>query len=95
MRQLYTVYERLMKAKQIINQKIDDDLLEKGDETLKKRANEFKKEKFEIFLAGVLLVLQTGIGFDSNKFEDFSRAILGSKAYLLFAFEKLVSAVRK
>lgn len=57
MRQLYTVYERLMKARQIIDQKVEDDLLEKGDETLNKRVDEFKKEKFEVFIAGVLLVL--------------------------------------
>jgi C-terminal domain of Sin3a protein len=31
---------------------------------------------------------------DANKYEDFARAVLGNKAYLLFAFDKLVIAVR-
>lgn len=30
---------------------------------------------------------------DANKYEDFARAVLGSKAYLLFSFDKLISAV--
>lgn len=28
--------------------------------------------------------------FEMNKHEDISRCLLGSRAYLLFAFEKLV-----
>jgi hypothetical protein len=32
--------------------------------------------------------------FDTNKyFEDFARVLLGSKSYLLFQFDKLVSSV--
>jgi hypothetical protein len=44
-------------------------------------------------LAGVSLAIESGTGFDTNKYEDFARAILGSKAYLLFSFEKLLSTV--
>ena len=57
MRQFYTVYERIMKAKQIIESKVDEDLGHRDDEELKKRVNEFKKERFELFLAGATLAL--------------------------------------
>jgi hypothetical protein len=47
----------------------------------------------EVFLGGVLLAMQSQSGFDTNKYEDFARAVLGSKAYLLFSFDKLITAV--
>ena len=80
-----------MKAKQIVESKVDEDLAQKEDEDLKQRADEFKKERFELFMAGATLALQTG--FDTNKYEDFARVILGGKAYLLFSFEKLIITV--
>jgi hypothetical protein len=58
---------------------------------MKQRAAEFKKEKFEIFLGGVLSAI--GQMIDANKYEDFARSVLGNKAYLLFSFDKLIIAV--
>jgi hypothetical protein len=58
-----------------------------------KRADEFKKEKFDVFLGGVLAAIQPAI--DTNKYEDFARVVLGSKAYLLFSFDKLILSVIK
>ena len=43
-------------------------------------------------MGGVLGAVNTH--FDANKYEDFVRAVLGNKAYLLFAFDKLIIAVR-
>ncbi len=80
-----------MKAKQIVEAKVDEDLDLKNDEYLVKRSDEFKKERFEVFLAGVLVAMQSGSDF--NKYEDFARSILGSKAYLLFSFDKLIVSV--
>lgn len=34
-------------------------------------------------------------GQDFNKYEDFTRAIMGSKAYLLFSFDKLIIQTAK
>lgn len=90
-KQFYTVYERLIKAQQIISDRVDSDLQHKGDEALKLRTDEFKREKYEIFLAGVLSAISQSI--DANKYEDFARAVIGNKAYLLFSFDKLVIAV--
>lgn len=47
-----------------------------------------KQERFEIFLGGVIGAINTH--YDANKYEDFSRWALGSKAYLLFTFDKLI-----
>jgi hypothetical protein len=32
---------------------------------------------------------------EANKYEDFARSLLGSRAYLLFAFDKLVTSTVK
>ena len=44
-----------------------------------------------MFLGAVLAAMQSMI--DTNKYEDFARSILGSKAYLLFSFDKLITSV--
>jgi hypothetical protein len=44
-------------------------------------------------LGGVLSAI--GQTIDANKYEDFARAVLGNKAYLLFSFDKLIIAVSK
>jgi len=63
----------------------------KTDENLLKRIVDIKKERFEVFLGGVLLAMQSG--FDTNKYEDFARVLLGRQAYLLFSFDKLITSV--
>jgi hypothetical protein len=71
--------------------KVDEDLYSRQDENLNIRAQEFKNERYEIFLGGVLCAMTSQI--DTNKYEDFARAILGSKAYLLFSYDKLITSV--
>ncbi len=90
-RQLYTIYERLIKAKQIINTLVEQELKLKNDENLTKKEAEIKKEKFEIYLTGLLSAI--GQLIDTNKYEDFTRYTLGNKAYLLFSFDKLIISV--
>jgi hypothetical protein len=51
-------------------------------------SDQIKAEKFDIFIGGVLAAIHSAI--DTNKYEDFSRMILGNKAYLLFSFDKLI-----
>jgi hypothetical protein len=70
---------------------VEQELNQIPDERLKEREAEFKKEKFELFLGGVLSAINQSI--DGNKYEDFTRSILGSKAYLMFAFDKLLISV--
>ncbi|CDW73125.1 paired amphipathic helix protein sin3a-like [Stylonychia lemnae] len=93
LRQIYTIYERLMKAHQLVADKVQDDMNSRNDDNLKKRIDEFRKERFEVFLGGILVAMQSGADF--NKYEDFARALLGSKAYLLFSFDKLIVSTVK
>jgi histone deacetylase complex regulatory component SIN3 len=53
-RQLYTIYERVIKAQQIITTLVEQELKLKNDENLTRQEAEIKKEKFEMYLAGLL-----------------------------------------
>lgn len=75
----YTLYERLIKAKELISVKVDED--EKGEE--------FKHLIFNLFLSGMATTLAATM--DSAKFEDFERLIMGNKAYFLFTIDKLLT----
>jgi hypothetical protein len=72
---------------------VDEDISVRPDEEYTKRANEFKNERFDVFIGGVLSAMQSSL--DANKYEDFARALLGSRAYLLFSFDKLITATVK
>jgi histone deacetylase complex regulatory component SIN3 len=90
-RQIYTIYERLLKAKELIDAKVESDLKERAEEGLKDKINEFKRERFEVMVGGLLSTLNNSM--DSNKYEDFVRVLCGGKAYLLFSFDKLITTV--
>lgn len=92
-KQFYTIYERIIKAKDLINQKVDEDLVQRNDESLQSRIIELKNERFDIFLGGVLCAMQGSL--EANKYEDFARSLLGRRAYLLFAFDKLIISTVK
>ena len=80
-----------MKARSLINEKISEDLKERPHIQNQKDIEEFMKERFNIFI-GLVLSTMNGTN-DANKYEDISRFLLGRRAYLLFAFEKVVAAV--
>lgn len=86
---MYTIYERLLKAKQLVQQKVEEDL--RGRPELLSKIDEYTKERFEVFIGGVLSTMSGS--FDSNKYEDFARIVLGGRAYLLFSFDKLIISV--
>jgi len=44
-------------------------------------------------LSGIVSLMQNH--FDNNKYEDFTRVLFGSKAYLLFYIEKLLTQTTK
>ena len=90
-KQVYTIYERLIKASDLINQKVDEDLLLRQNEALNEHANDYKLERFDVFIGGILSAMSGTL--DTSKYEDFARQLLGSRAYLLFAFDKLITAV--
>ena len=49
-----------MKAKQIVDGKVEEDIALRNDENQEKlleKANDFKSERFEVFLGGVVLAM--------------------------------------
>lgn len=75
-----TIYERLIKARQLITSQCP------------KHAN----EKFDMFVGVVLLTLgQQERKIEQSAFEDLVRVLLGKDAYLLFVFDRLISATLK
>jgi hypothetical protein len=70
---------------------VDEELKMKNDVNLNALESEIKREKFDIFITGLLSVI--GQHVDNNKYEDFARQILGNKAYLLFSFDKMIISV--
>jgi C-terminal domain of Sin3a protein len=56
------------------------------------QADSYKTERFDVFIGGILSAM-TGT-LDANKYEDFARQLLGSRAYLLFSFDKLITTVK-
>ena len=80
-----------MKAREIIEEKVCEDLKLQRNESLVKMASEIKRERFDVFFGGIMATASAVI--DANQYEDFTRNILGSKAYLLFSFDKLMIQV--
>lgn len=69
---------------------MDEDLNKREDS--KGNAQNYKSERFEVFIGGVLSALNGTI--DTNKYEDFGRIMFGGKAYMLFSFDKLIISVQ-
>lgn len=70
-KQVYTVYERLIKAKDLINAKVDEDLIVRGSEALSAHADAYKTERFDAFIGGILSAMSGNM--DTSKYEDFAR----------------------
>ena len=77
----------------MIGTKVDEELSIRPDEKFARRADEFKYERFDVFVGGILSSLSGSL--ETNKYEDFARSLLGSRAYLLFSFDKLITATVK
>ena len=50
-------------------------------------------EKFDMFLGTVLLMIVNDRKLEQLAYEDLLRTMMGEEAYLLFIFDRLVSAV--
>lgn len=79
MRFFHTLYERMVKAQELIREKVIED----GQDEQK-----FTGLVFNLFLCGIASCLASTL--DGNKFEDFERLIMGNKAYFLFTVDKLL-----
>lgn len=91
MKQFYTIYERLIKAKDLIAAQVEEDILKY--ESLRPSIEQIKLERFDVFLGGILSSI-AGV-MESNKYEDFTRSLFGNQAYFLFLFDKLITGTVK
>ena len=59
---------------------------EKLTELLNSRQAEFIEERFTMFVGSVMMTLNKATEDKRSKYEDITRNLMGSKAYLLFDF---------
>ena len=78
-----TIYERLVKAKQLIT---TESLALSPDKT-------YAVERFNMFVGLYLSLLSQQSRFENTQHEDILRLLMGKEAYLLFVFDKLVTSV--
>ena len=104
---LATIYERLVKAKQLVKEKVEEDLKKEEtlelvgmageDEETQKRLAAFKedaiRERFSMMVSATVGTLSVAQKVDSSNYEDIARLFMGRQAYLLFHFDKLVTQV--
>lgn len=56
---------------------------------------EMLEERYEMFIGAVLSTLSKVTEEKKSKYEDISRILMGSKAYLLFEFQNVIVDVSK
>ena len=102
-----TIYERLVKAKQLVRTKVEEDLaktetlealgLADDSKETQSKLNDFKisaiTERFSMLISSLIGTISVTQRLDSSNYEDIARHFMGSQAYLLFLFDKLVATV--
>ena len=85
----YSIYERIVRAKQLVKNKVEKDF--KDDFSQKEwsvkfnqRINTVIDERFSYLVKAILTVMAQNSILDTNKYEDVARELLGNEAYLLF-----------
>ena len=78
-----TIYERLLKAKSLVEQQTVEVF----------GAKTYTRERFDLFISLVLLTLNSDRKIEPNNYEDLLRDLLGKDAYLLFVYDKLIATV--
>lgn len=91
----HSIYERVLKAQDLIREKISQDIAEmssQDQEQVSEKKEMFYKERYEHLLKGIYAtttssgtIPATSVNImDHNKYEDFARQLLGQNAFLLF-----------
>ena len=98
-----SIYERLVKAQQLISAKVDQDcerqeikdVIGLSGEELTTFKQQSTIERFKLFINAVIGSLSQAPNrkLDPSNYEDIVRMIMGDQAYLLFVFDKLIMQV--
>mmetsp|Transcript_7761 Transcript_7761/g.14774 ORF Transcript_7761/g.14774 Transcript_7761/m.14774 type:complete len:1058 (+) Transcript_7761:4810-7983(+) len=87
---LYSIYERLLKVKLILSGEEQSHIpLERGSYVF----SEAVEDQYINFISVAGKVLKGT--YDSSKYEDACRTLLGADAYMLFTFDKLITSATK
>ena len=92
-----------------MNSKVEEDLakselkealgLASNDKETKEKLEEFKQkaisERFSMLISSLIGTISVTQKLDSSNYEDIARRLMGSHAYLLFLFDKLVATVSR
>jgi len=85
----YSIYERIIKAKELVNKKVNQDFKDDFSQMewstkFKSRTKTLVDERFTYLIKAVLTLMSQNNVLDSYKYEDIARELLGNDAYLLF-----------
>lgn len=98
----YSVYERVLRARELVEEKINKDF--KDDHSCMNWSRKFSDvkmrkdlgdERFQYFIKSVYTTMYFSNQLDINKYEDLARELLGNEAYLLFQMDKVVNNCAK
>ena len=92
----YSAYERLLKARKLVELKVQSDF--RDDFSKHEWSTKFESqmqslidERYQYLIKSILTVMSQSNIFDTNKYEDVARELLGNEAYLLFQVDRLVN----
>lgn len=96
----YSVYERTLKAKQLVERKMiqdfkDDFCRKEWSTKFRSRTQTIINERFTYLIKAILTLMSQNNILDTNKYEDVARELLGNEAYMLFSTDKLISHCQK
>ena len=96
----YSIYERLCKAQNLIEKKVEKDLRDDFShasllDKFGEKRDSLVHERFQYLLQAIYSVYSMPVGLSTNEFEELSRQLLGNNAYLLFQMDKLISTCLK
>ena len=92
----YSIYERILKAEELVRQKMEQDFLDDFSQKewsvkFNSRMDTLIDERFQYLIKSIVTVMNNSNILDTNKYEDIARELLGNEAYLLFQVDKLVN----
>lgn len=91
----YSVYERVLKARELVAVKIEQDFNEdfsknEWSQKFAKKKQALADERFQYLIKAILTTMSNPSTMDNSKYEDLARQLLGNEAYLLFLIDKVI-----
>lgn len=96
----YSIYERILKAQELVKAKVEQDFNDdfsnnEWSAKFQRKKQTLVDERFQYLVKAILTTMSHTNIMDINKYEDMARELLGNEAYLLFQVDKLVNNCTK